>query len=347
MLTNVNRKAVPRADRIPAGPRTTSQAPAPIPVKFRGDPVIWAAWLYYRENMTQAEIGQEMGVSRATVNAYISDARARGVVSVRIDPGWLASIELSQELSATYGLEGTLIVPAPDKESCGSRLTRRIGRAGADLLATQLTPGATVGVAWGRTVLALAEAVTAPPVPNLTVGQLTGGTTSTFDFSPEFCASLLAERLKARCLQIAAPAIVTSSQIRSVLMNEPIVKEQFRSLAETDICVFGVCTTFPDSLIFSSGILQHGKLPKGPSGEAIAVIAGRCIAPDGSPIVDAHDARVIGLPLDALRKIRTRIAVAGGEDKCAAIKASLRGGYPTHLVTDEKTAQALLGRQQP
>ena len=82
--------------------------------------------------MTQADIGKAMGVSRATVNAYISDARDRGVVSVRIDPAWLSAIELSEEITTRFGLQGTLVVPTPNAEDGNATIVQRIGRAGAE-----------------------------------------------------------------------------------------------------------------------------------------------------------------------------------------------------------------------
>lgn len=342
MLTNVNRKASPRADRLQSSGQSPTRSVLPVPARFRGDPAIWAAWLYYRENMTQADIGKAMGVSRATVNAYIADARERGVVSVRIEPGWLSSIELSGQLADAFGLEGATVVPTPQPSATKAAISERIGRAGAELLSSKLSAGDVVAVAWGRTVLALAEEMGDPGLEDLTVAQLTGGTTSTFDFSPEFCASVLAERLSARCLLVTAPAVVSSPEVRTILMNEPILAQQFRTLKQTNVAVFGICTTHDDSLIFSAGILKPGTLPRGPGGDAVAVVAGRCIDPDGEAIIDAQDARIVGLPLDELRRVACRIAVAGGPDKPEAIKAVLRGGYATHLVTDEKTARALL-----
>ena len=49
-----------------------------------------------------------------------------------------------------------------------------------------------------------------------------------------------------------------------------------------------------------------------------------------------------GLPLEDLRSIKVRIAVAGGLDKVAAILACLRGGHATVLVTDAATARGIL-----
>lgn len=342
MPTNVNRKTSRRSTRVSTSPAAIVRDDLRIPTRFRGDPAIWAAWLYYHDNLTQAEIGLAMGVSRATVNAYIAEARERGVVSVKVDPSWMQTLEISESVTQKFGLKSSIVIPATKSAPMTDTLAERIGRAGAELLASNLEEGDVVGVAWGRTVLALAQAIKDPLINDLTVTQLTGGTTSTFDFSPEFCASLIAERLNARCLQVTAPAIVSSSEVRDVLMREPIVQEQFATLASVDKVVFGICTTLPDSLIFTSGLLTQDNLPTGPSGPAVAAIAGRCVAPDGSAIAGSHDDRVIGLPLDDLRKVKMRIAVAGGLDKIEAIIATLRGGYATTLVTDEDTALALL-----
>ena len=49
-----------------------------IPLRYGDDPYVWACWLYYEDGMTQGEIAEAMGVSRATVNSYLADAREKG-----------------------------------------------------------------------------------------------------------------------------------------------------------------------------------------------------------------------------------------------------------------------------
>ena len=41
---------------------------------------IRVAWLYYLENLTQAEIGERLGLTRARVNRMLSEARENGLV---------------------------------------------------------------------------------------------------------------------------------------------------------------------------------------------------------------------------------------------------------------------------
>jgi DNA-binding transcriptional regulator LsrR (DeoR family) len=54
---------------------------------------------------------------------------------------------------------------------------------------------------------------------------------------------------------------------------------------------------------------------------------------------------VIGLTLEQLQKIPTRLIVAGGASKRVAVRAVLRAHLATVLVTDFKTAEDLLKKE--
>ena len=47
--------------------------------------ILRVAWLYYMENLTQAEIGERLGLTRARVNRMLSDARQTGIVNIRLN----------------------------------------------------------------------------------------------------------------------------------------------------------------------------------------------------------------------------------------------------------------------
>jgi len=55
----------------------------------------------------------------------------------------------------------------------------------------------------------------------------------------------------------------------------------------------------------------------------------------------AHD-RFVGIPWGQLRQVPRVIAVAGGPEKIPALRIALERGYLTGLITDLKTAEALL-----
>ena len=185
MATNVNSKQGVKAKAKARS--AVTRAVVQVPLRFRSDPMVWAAWLYFHDGLTQNDIAEVMGLSRATVNAYVAEARARGVVTVRMEPQWLSTISLAQALSEKYGLEDAVVIPDAGREG----LARRLGSAAAELLNSILQPGDVIGVAWGRTVIELAQSVareSSGRIDNLSVAQVIGGTTGAVELSPEVCA---------------------------------------------------------------------------------------------------------------------------------------------------------------
>ncbi|MFN7052461.1 MAG: sigma factor-like helix-turn-helix DNA-binding protein, partial [Gemmobacter sp.] len=97
------------APRISA--RNDSDAGAGMPLRFGDDPLLWAAWLYYEEGMTQGDIAAEMGLSRASVNAYLADARTRGIVNIEIHPEKFRALSIARALKDHFGLQDCLVIP--------------------------------------------------------------------------------------------------------------------------------------------------------------------------------------------------------------------------------------------
>lgn len=308
------------------------------PPEFDGA-VAWAAWLYYVDQLNQSEVAKAMNVSRASVVNYLQEARESGLVSIQIDHEAFARTLISRDLMERYGLASAAVIPDLDRADTD----RRIGEAAGRLLASMIEPDDTIGVAWGKTVLAAARSISGPRrATNLSVVQLSGSSVATSDFSPEFCTSLMANRLGARCINLLAPAIVSSERLHDELMREPMLVNQFRMIHAAGKVIFGIGDVGPESTYARAGIsdaaLLAGMIGKG----AVGVIIGRLIDADGEPLASPLDSRTIGITLGELKAVPVRICAAGGPQKIEAIRAGLRGGYATHLVTDMATARALL-----
>jgi len=311
------------------------------PPEFVGDPIVWAAWLYYEERMTQEEVADRLGVSRASVVNFLQEARDRGVVTIAVAPEHLQSVKASRALCKRFGLTSCVVIPED-----GGRLPlhERIGRAGARLLPEILEPDDILGVSWGRTVLALSTALTQVRLPGVSVVQITGSAVGTFEFSPELCTSNIANRLGARCINLHAPGIVSRPEVKKLFMQEPALVEQFKLIRSCNKILFGVANLGSASTALRSGYMTAEKLRPYVDGGAIGVMAGRFFDRDGDPVLGPLDEQMIGTTLREIAKIPERICVAGGPEKVEAIEAMLRGGYATILVTDETTAQALAER---
>jgi DNA-binding transcriptional regulator LsrR (DeoR family) len=325
---------------LPSEPAT---APPP-PLEF-DDLLTFAAWLYYVDGLTQSDVAQRLGVSRASVVNYLQDARTRGIVSIRLDPAAASRIGLARRLAERFGLVAAHVIPSiPDGGDAG-RPDRRIGAAGARILSDMLKPGDTVGVAWGRTVLAAARATVASEVKGLTIVQASGSSLSTDDFSPELCTSLLANQLGARCLNFHAPVVLSSRALRDQLLAEPSLQRQFEHIRAADIILFGVGDIGPGSTFAGSGMADEAELAELRETEAIGIVIGRLIDAKGEAVASDLDARIVGISLAELKQVPVRLCVAGGAHKRAAIAAALTGGCATHFVTDAATAEALLAAE--
>ena len=339
--------ARPQSGSAPAGPqidpksdqrgRTTPR----VPPEFGGDPVVWAAWLYYEDGLNQNEVAARLGVSRATVVNHLQEARDREIVRITLDPAALAAVGLSRRVAEAYGLAGCHIIPADGGELS---LHERIGRAGARVLMDRLGPADTLGVAWGRTVLALARALPRAELADLSVVQVTGSAIGTAEFSPELCTSIIANRLGARCVSLHAPAFLSSPDVRDLLLAEPALVGQFELIRGCDRIVYGVTGLTDASTVFESGFLSREAGADYIARGAVGVAAGRLFDSEGRHIAGPHDARLVGISLEEIRAVPDRICIAGGPDKIEAVAATLRGGYATLLVTDEATARGILER---
>ena len=319
-----------------------SRAPNTPPASFGDNAVAWAMWLYYAEGRTQNEVAQTLGVSRASVANYLSEARRRGLVSINIAPDVLAGVDLGRVLSERYGLAGAHIVPggAQAGEDLAD-MRRRLGIAGSHVLRPRLGAETVLGVAWGRTMLAMAQALPERSIPDMRVVQVSGSSLGGDESSPEFCTALIATRLRAKCENFHAPAIVSSREMRDALFAEPGIARQLNRIKTCNIVVFGA-GELDESVVFSEpDFLTKATVAHYLAKDAVGVIIGRFIDAEGEEIEGPLSGRQIGIELDALRATPERICVAGGPPKLAAIRAILSAGYATHRVTDADTARRL------
>jgi len=309
------------------------------------DLIVRAAWLYYQDGRTQHEIAEILGVSRASVVNYIQKARDRSIVSIQIKSEIVASVELAQQLRQRFNLDDAVVVPDGGDEDDNAK-RNRVADAGANYLLDRLQNGGTLGVAWGRTIRALAERIPKATIANLTVCQIVGSARSAEWLWAEQCSTDIARRLGGRCLNMHAPAIVSRPEVRDILLSEPLIADQFALIKGCDVVCFGICSLEPSSLIFESGLVSKDEGDSFVKNGAAGVIGGRFFDHEGAPFDTDYDRRLMAMRLDELLAIPVRIAVAAGPLKIPALLAAMRGKYTSVLVTDAHTAHALLEHGQ-
>lgn len=304
--------------------------------------VIEVAWLYYHDGLNQKDIAETLGISRATVVNYLAEAREKELIRITLAAPAFTTHRLAVELCDRFGLTAAYVVPdeGADTEDQFARVTRGAALWLPDLLAA----GDNLGVAWGRTVFDLAEALETTRTEDMTVLQLVGSMATPYGFTAEACSTRLAQRLGARCLNLHAPAILSSVELAQALRDEPIIRIQLDEIEKLNKLLFSVGTIKPDSHIMSAGLASMADLDHYVRRGAAGVICGRFVDGEGRAIDGPMEDRMIGIPLERLVGLPMGILVTPGHDKLAATMAAIRGGYVTHLVTGTTVAEALLAQ---
>ena len=132
------------------------------------------AWLYYMEGMTQDEVAQEVGLSRARVLRILANARNDGSVQIRVTTKISSCVELERRLEDIWGLDRAIVVPTPSEEA---NINRIIGIEMARYLNELLRPDMSIGLGWGSTLTAGVPAIEQKTETGLKVISLPGGLT--------------------------------------------------------------------------------------------------------------------------------------------------------------------------
>ncbi len=241
-------------------------------------------------------------------------------------------------LKERCGLDECFVLPASGTDA---PVYERLGRLAARILEQKLSKDDVIGVAWGRTVLALSRALAPAQMPGATIAQVTGSSIATYDFSPELCTSNIAARLNARCVNLHAPGVVSNAKMKTLLMQEPIVEQHFSLLRQCTKTLFSATPLTGQTLLEDSGVMTEAVLREYLDAGGVGFASGYVFDAEGRIVRTGFDDRHLVMPLEDFRSVRERICVAGGLDKVAALAAMIRARIATILITDQDTARAL------
>jgi DNA-binding transcriptional regulator LsrR (DeoR family) len=113
--------------------------------------------------------------------------------------------------------------------------------------------------------------------------------------------------------------------------------------SRSDIALVSVGTVDLDSFLCHAGYSDELGIQGLQRLGAVGDVLGHFFDPDGLPVPNPIEDRLMALSLDELRDIPTVICAAGGLPKVPSILGALRGGYVNVLITDEDTACVILG----
>lgn len=300
-----------------------------------------AAWLYYEAALTQAEIGHRLRVPPAKVQRLIARARADGLVRIIIEGDLAGCLLLERDLAGRFGLDFCRVVPALPE---GGNLFSALGRAAAPYLHDAFSNGKhkIIGVGHGRTLAATVDHLVRDSFRDLTIVSVLGGVPRRIAANPFDVVQALAEKIGAEAYLLPVPFFANTPCDRAVLLNQRGVPEAFKVGERASLFVVGIGEVGEAGFLCESGMILPEEIALARQDGASAEVLGSFYDHDGQIIKTALHDRVVALPPEAMRG-RDVLAVAGGPEKVAAIHALLKSGLITALITDERTAQRIIG----
>ncbi|MCY3977042.1 MAG: sugar-binding transcriptional regulator [Chloroflexi bacterium] len=303
--------------------------------------LVQIANMYYKENLSQQEIANQMGVSRSLIANYLQRARDQQVVRIEIADPRDDSAQLALELCRRFGIEKAVLVPYGHKSD---ELTRRaVAAEAAKFIEARMNDGDVLGIGWGRTTSRMVELL-APTRPlSMDVAPLLGESGHETTYSQMNHLILrTAQRFGGRPHFLLAPMVVGSPALRDMLWGDVVVREVARQWDRMTVACFGVgvLPPTPGMIVYVGDIHAPMLVSKGAVGDI-------CVHPFNqqgeileTPLTDC----LIGVGVQQLRMTPCRLAVAAGIEKADAVIGALRTGLITHLIVDAQMATAIIER---
>ena len=302
-----------------------------------------AAWLYYVAGRRQDEIATQLNASRQAVQRLVSLAVSEKLIKFRLDHPIATCVALGEELRTRHGLAFCSIQPS---DGIDTRPAPGVAIAAAEYLTTYLAERDPLVLAFstGRTLAAVVDEMPAMDCPQHKLVSLVGTISRDGRASSYEVVRRLAERTGAECFPIPTPVVASSVEERRLLQTQrsfTVVRDLARQAVAAFVGIGHLGWQSPmhrDHFVTDDEVMEL--IERGAVGE----IAGWAYDGAGRLIECSVNERNAALPLAELVNARM-IGVSAGSDRILAIAAALRAGLLGGLITDERTAEALLRRQ--
>ncbi|PLW75946.1 sugar-binding transcriptional regulator [Cohaesibacter celericrescens] len=296
-----------------------------------------AAWLSFVGGLTQDQIANELGISRQRAQRLVARAGTQGLIHVRIEHKIADCLELERSLKNKFDLKHAWVSPGLGAETDAlTGLAPFAANIIEHMFAT--TEPQCFAVGTGRTLRMMVKHI--HPV-NGSVHKLVS---LIGNVAPDGSASMyeaimrLAEKTSSKYYPMPAPVIAQSLEERDLYVSLPHVKATKKMAEGSDLAIVGIGQMGEKAPLFLDGFLTKDEHQSLQAAGAVGEICGQVFDKDGLFIDHPLNQRVVSTRVGTMPVY----CIAAGEGKIPALRAALKGGLLTGLITDEHTAIKLL-----
>jgi DNA-binding transcriptional regulator LsrR (DeoR family) len=291
------------------------------------------AKLHYEADLSQVEIARRLQLSAATISRLLRRAREEGIVRIEvIDP--VSAEDVQEELAGRLALRRVLIVEAPEAGALASLATP----VGTMLREQGLGQGSVLAIGWGRAVRAVIQSGL-PRMPGIVTVPANGAMQETAEhFQINEFVRLAAEQSGGSPRFLHAPYL-PSKALRDAFLADAGFQDTIALWDRVDAAIVGVGLPHAADPRQGRQVVTPDEMDLfGAVGDVIRHYfdeRGNLVPWDG-------ESRLLAMSPAQLKRVPLVIGVAAAAAKAQAIRGAARGGLINALVTDTRTAQAIL-----
>ena len=304
------------------------------------------AIMYYDEGMTQAEIAKKMGVSRSLVSKILIDAREAKIVEIFINSQSVFTTKLERELEQRFGLQDVVVIDTVGLTA--TEIKRRVSRAAATYIESHLRKHpqiGRIGISWGETLRHLVNYLPYVNHSDFHIYPLIGGMGNEhFYLHSNQLVQILSQKMRATAHYLYVPAMVSSIALKKELEQDSTISRVLEEGKKVDLALFGMASLEENSTMMETGYIsaEEAKRFKEEMG-VVGDINSQFFGQDGQSILGINE-HVMGVSLEDLKQIPTKVVIAYGLAKAEAIRVGIEHQMADILITTDETAQEILSQ---
>lgn len=281
------------------------------------------------------DIADEIGKSRFATARMVRRARELGLVEVKATVSDPIDVSLTAQLKKRYGLRDALVVATHSGNAAETR--EAIARITARYIVDDIEEDDVVGFAPGRTLVLASRHIT--KVPSADIVQLTGVGAPRLEEGAEMIANM-GRASGGATYPLYAPVLLMKDPRAHLMLQHPSIKRTMRRMDHIGKAYLTI-GGWPGESLLAQQLDELGEREGFEQRGVVAEIGTSLLDRDGNT-VPGLEGRFIGISEEALRTVRTRVAIGGGAGKEQAVVASLRSGMCHVLITDVRCAEAAM-----
>jgi len=300
-----------------------------------------ASILYYEENNNQDEIALKLGISRSYVSQLLSYARSHNIVRIVVNVEDFYSHLIRKEIEFSKYFPEVKQFYFMKSESLEDT-KKHIGKFAAPLLVNLIRKANIIIVDPGTSVGKVIRELTPSSFSNCQGKKVIplGGGIDNINVrlhSSEFVRKL-GQILNCKYYFLNLPILIENYSLKNTLFKEKNAQEIINLWNDADLAILGIGNISKDSTLFSS--CSNSMIKKIKNSKAVGEMGVNFFDKKGNflPLLEKYR---VGIPLEKLKKIDTKVVIAFGEQKALALTSILRTNLTDILISDSITAHEM------